>query len=885
MQRLSFYFTYAYRNLRRSLHWTLLAILCIAAGVSTVVALRSLGLAIGDSLIENVRYDNRGDINLRLDRATLGFTFDADGEAFTAAQVSRTETWALEHNARISPYRIGSFTQVTGVNDNIVGRPQFVSSFYIDPSNYPPLGSVNMIEPPQASLAALLTDPSDVIISANLAESESLQVGDQVRISGTDTPFTIKGIVDTAAEAGIRNLFGAFFGFIYLDLNTAGQYFDDVQGPNRIGVLFNEIPDEAGINRYRSELKEVSGAFGSDTANSLLERNEAISRVLGDFIVLMGLGALLIGGVGIMNTMLVMVRRRTEEIASLKTFGLKGRQILSLFAVEAFLLGLVGSVVGVFTGVLLGRLVNQYGETFLQQALPWKIYPEAILYGLVLGMLISVVFGIAPILTANKVSPASILRPNESQAPGLGTLQSIGLLVFVTLMIGLIVGQILSPSFALTSFASSTPYISGIIAVAITMMLLGVLILLLWVLVALIGKLPALGSVDLRLALRNFSTKRLRTATTLLALSAGMFALSSITFIGQGTRELLNLQLVNQFGGNVLAFPLLPGEVGATAINLALADNKGINGRVRWGFLNTSIISVDGKDVSKDFDMENMEGFTPPAWIFWNRVTSLTADKPYPWNTAVIEGRLLTPEDRGKAYIVGPASQAQPLGIHIGSILKYKANNQTIDFEVVGLVADTEGPVGGGVVYIPDGVVSGGGLDFSIYVYDVDPEHVNQALVDLSAVPLVFGLDVKFIDSLIGRFINQFSAIPTVVGLLSLAAAGVIMANTVALSTLERRRQIGILKSLGLKKRRVLFIMLIESTIVGLLSAVLGIGLSMVIVSLMTSLGGIAIPLPTDARTVAVLLVVAAVVISWLATFLSAGVPLRERVMNVLRYE
>ncbi|GAB1422708.1 hypothetical protein MASR2M15_29470 [Anaerolineales bacterium] len=101
---------------------------------STVVALRGLGLAIGDSLIENVRYDNRGDINLRLDRATLGFTFDADGEAFTAAQVSRTETWALEHNARISrsPHRL-VFTQVTGVNDNIVGRPQFVSSFYIDP--------------------------------------------------------------------------------------------------------------------------------------------------------------------------------------------------------------------------------------------------------------------------------------------------------------------------------------------------------------------------------------------------------------------------------------------------------------------------------------------------------------------------------------------------------------------------------------------------------------------------------------------------------------------------------------------------------------------------------------------------------------------------------
>ncbi|GAB1422711.1 hypothetical protein MASR2M15_29500 [Anaerolineales bacterium] len=116
-----------------------------------------------------------------------------------------------------------------------------------------------------------------------------------------------------------------------------------------------------------------------------------------------------------------------------------------------------------------------------------------------------------------------------------------------------------------------------------------------------------------------------------------------------------------------------------------------------------------------------------------------------------------------------------------------------------GLVADTEGPVGGGVVYIPDGVVSGSGLDFSIYVYDVDPEHVNQALVDLSAVPLVFGLDVgNFIDSLIGRFINQFLSDSDSCGFVIAAAAGVIMAGW-SFKRIERQRQISILKSLSLK--------------------------------------------------------------------------------------
>ena len=121
--------------------------------------------------------------------------------------------------------------------------------------------------------------------------------------------------------------------------------------------------------------------------------------------------------------------------------------------------------------------------------------------------------------------------------------------------------------------------------------------------------------------------------------------------------------------------------------------------------------------------------------------------------------------------------------------------------------------------------------------------------------------------------------------MLSLFAAAVIMANTVALSTLERRRQIGILKAIGLKSGRVLQVMFIESSLVGLLSAVIGIGISALLISLLSSAGGITIPLPTDARTTALALLIAALLIGWTATFLSARVALNERVMNVLRYD
>jgi len=138
---------------------------------------------------------------------------------------------------------------------------------------------------------------------------------------------------------------------------------------------------------------------------------------------------------------------------------------------------------------------------------------------------------------------------------------------------------------------------------------------------------------------------------------------------------------------------------------------------------------------------------------------------------------------------------------------------------------------------------------------------------------------------LLGRLINQFSAIPTIVGLLSLFAAAVIMANTVALSTLERRRQIGVLKAIGLKGKRVLVIMLLENTVVGLVSALLGIGLSAVGLNILTGLLSTPVPLPRDVVLMTVVLVVVAILIGWTATGLSASVAVRERVMNVLRYD
>ena len=801
--------------------------------------------------------------------------------------------------------------QITKTNGEQFGRPSFIGSNFIDPQTYPPTHTILALDPPDAPLAQLFTGGNDVVISDNLAAQNDISVGDTVRVSGTQEPFTVRGIVSVAEESSVTNFLNAFFGFAYFDLANAQVVINEDFAPNRIGIIFPESPDEQALDRLADEVEALAPEARSTDIYDFLERYEVISQYLSDFVVVMGLGALLIGGVGIMNTMLVLVRRRTNEIAAVKTFGLRGRQVAALFLAEGLMLGFIGSVIGMVVGIGLSVIVNEYGSVALRQALVWKIYPEALVFGFTLGLVVTAIFAVAPILTAVKVRPSIILRPNENHLVALGILQSLLLLIFVTISLGLVVGHIVRPSFELTAsrvseiaaqdaerlspeereafrdsgrFASvseggeasaPSPYLVGVIGVTGVFVLFALLIAVLWLIIFLIGKIPSLGMVTLRLAQRNLSTNRLRTAITLLALSAGMFALSSIAFVGEGTRELLNLQLSRTFGGNILVFPFpgLPQNLIKSAIDSALADVD-VTYRSTIDTYEAGLLNVNGAPAPEDSQLD---------FTVWE------SDKPdiYSGQPSLYAGRMLTLEDAGQRLIVLPKALTDSLQIDIGDHIQLETAPD-LALEVIGIVDSTEGAgaFGGPGGIVPPAVLPASlASEFTLYAFQVPADELNHALAELSSVIFALAIDVQFIDGLISRLIDQFAAIPTIVGLLSLFAAAVIMANTVALGTLERRRQIGILKAIGLKSRRVLQVMFIESSLIGLLSALIGIGVSALCISLLSAAGGITIPLPTDARLTAIALFIAAILIGWTATFLSARVALQERVMNVLRYD
>jgi putative ABC transport system permease protein len=921
MRQILFYLQYAARNLWRDRRWSAFGLFSVAAGVATIVALRSLGLAINDTLTSDLRESLKGDLMITSGSGSNSFggaigAESGESRGFTEGQLNRLQQWANENNATISEVIFSNGAQVAALDAQTVGRPQFVNLFYIDPENYPVTEPIRAVDPAGVLLSDLFQGGNEIVISRNLADDQDISVGDRVRVSGSEEEFTVRGIVPTETQAGLRELvsqemFSVLFGYAYIPRSLAGTTIEMDSAPNRIYIGLPEgqrSPDQ--MPRIENEVRNVvqpggGGGIPVESTEERLEENAFIADILGRFIVIMGLGAMLIGGVGITNTMLVIVRRRTAEIAALKTFGVKGRQVASMFMAEAFWLGLFGSLIGCVVGVLLGGLTNRFGEAFIQQSLPWRLYPEAILFGLVIGLLVSVIFGVLPVIAASRVRPAIILRPSENYVPAAGIIQSLFAVLFLVLALGLIAGQIIGD-----------PLI-GVIFVAVTLAILAILVLLLWVIVWLIGKLPSFGFIDFKLALRNLSTRRIRTATTLLALATGMFALSSIAFFGSGLRDILNFTLTNALGGNVLIFPLLPSALANPLVDIQLRQIEGVESIIRLTPYSGVIQQVDGTVVSESMsaaeerrlNREIEEAFESGDF---GRGQELIAQLPSqatvvllsrdvqgevePQGT-LIDGRFLTAEDRGQPVaVVAQNDQAIALNVGVGSMITVDMQNafggesETVTLEVVGLTQS--GGAGGvptgfvnGDIQIPPGLISGGSpIGFTLA--QIDPEQINPALVAISNIPLVFAFDISFFDAVLSRLIQYFSAVPILVGILSLAAASVIMANTVALATQERRRQIGILKAIGLKADRVLRVMILENVVISLLGGVLGIGLSALGVYLMNrfALGQFQI-IPSGALPITIVLIMAALLIGTLATFFSASVAVRERVLNILRYE
>jgi putative ABC transport system permease protein len=170
-------------------------------------------------------------------------------------------------------------------------------------------------------------------------------------------------------------------------------------------------------------------------------------------------------------------------------------------------------------------------------------------------------------------------------------------------------------------------------------------------------------------------------------------------------------------------------------------------------------------------------------------------------------------------------------------------------------------------------------------VVDVEPDRIDDMRRTMNRVPGAFVLETRLINDVINRVVGQFTSFPILVASLALLVGGIVIANSVALSTMERRREIGIMKAVGVQRERVLGMLLLENGLMGLIGGLIGVGLGSVILLLLIAMvfgGALASAVP---YLTALTLMGMCVLIALLAAVVTAWGASGEKPLNVLRYE
>ena len=581
------------------------------------------------------------------------------------------------------------------------------------------------------------------------------------------------------------------------------------------GVVAVETHTIASVMLARTTEIGFSSVEAETEAERLPEIEDAVSAMR-KFLMVAGLVSLAIGGIGILNTMLVVVGRRTAEVGVLKALGLKGRQVTFLFMIEGVILGFTGSVTGILLGVLVSYGLTGFSEQFLLTDTDWSLQLEPIYTGLVVGIIATTVFGFLPTLAASRVRPNVVLQPQASVLPKSGRIISFFVVLLLTAVMGLVATVFLgNPLIGLAG-----AYGALAVLALLTIILLG--------LVWLVGKVPSFGSINLKLALRGLSRQRGRAASTLLALVVGIFAMGSIVILGGSLKNLVDEIAEDAVGGNILLMvPDGDPEVTARA-SQAVSSLQGLTNVVEDHHYAARIVAVNGE----------------PACC-WGSTMFARRGIPTEGNAELADGRHLGPEDLGRPVVVVGARVAEDRGLHVGDELTFNiggrwagyeiVGGREVDLEVVGITVE-DWPAQGGFEDAGGFIVPVGTLDptivreYSFFIMTAPDSAAPGITAQLTQnVPGAISMETETVAQVFKDILDRIAVFPTVLSIMALFAGAVIIANSVALATMERRREIAMMKAVGAKGSRVLTALLIENGIIGLVGGAIGASLSLII--------------------------------------------------------
>jgi len=778
---------FALRELRGGLRGFAVFIACIALGVAAIAGVSSFARSLGDGLAREGRVILGGDVSFSL----------------IHREVSAAERAFLDSEGQVSV--AATMRAMAGATD---GERALVELKAVDGA-YPLFGAV-ALEPP-GDLRATLAERDGVFgaaVDPALLARLNLQRGERVTV-GTAT-IELRAVLKNEPDklAG-----GLAFGPRLLISEAALRATGLLQPGSLVRWNYRvRLPQSIAAERGASALVTASHAQFADAGWEIRTRDNA-SPALGrnierftQYLTLVGLTALLVGGVGVANAVKHYLDRRREVIATLKSLGATGGRIFAIYLCEVMLLAAIGTVIGLVIGLALPFAIAFALDGVIPLPIEPAVHPGEALFAVGYGFLTALAFALWPLGRAHDVPVSALYRDAVAPERRLPRKRYIVLTVaVVTLLAAMAIGLAYDRKIAAIFIAAAAGVFLLLRLVASAIM-------------ALARRVPRPRSALLRLVLANIHRPGALTPSVVLSLGLGLALLVTLLEIDGNLRQQFVAALPDK-APSVFFVDIQDGDA-ARFDDFAKANAPDARYE-RVPMLRGRLVSLHGVKI------EDLKASPNAAWALQGDRGITYSDK-MPDGSRLVAGEWWKPDYQGPPLVSFDDKIAIGLGLKVGdpvvvnvlgrNITATVGNLRSVDWQSLGINFV--------MIFSPNAMRGAPHAHIATFTYP-GGSTTEQEIALLKAAarefPTVTAVRVREALEAVAKLVFDLTFAIRGASAVTLIAAVLVLAGALATGHRHRVYDAVVLKMLGATRRRLIAAYVLEYLLIGLATALVGI--------------------------------------------------------------
>jgi len=757
--------------------------ICIAIGVCAIVALRSITRNVSRAVAGEARALLTADVMVDSNRAWTPEVLGVMDRVVASPAVTR-KIETIESSTMARP------------GDESKSGAMMIELKGVE-SGFPFYGDFLLSNGERFDYALL--ENQGAVVAAPLLDRLNLKVGDDVMI-GTKK-FQIRGVFtqEPGGSGGFR--LGPRVFIERSALEGAGLTGFGSRARRRMLLATPEGQAENLTKQLREELKSqyVNVRSYKDSEENL---NEQISRAE-DYLSLTGLVILVLGGLGISNVTRVFIEQKKRSIAVLKCLGGTGGKITVAYLVQVLALGLAGSLLGVAMAKVVLQFVAYYFADTLPANLDYSLDTRAIAQGLGIGLLICLLFSALPLLRIRNIKPNVLLRDDEEPRSRKAD-------VFRYVMSGVVIlGLIMLVSWQAGSIKVGLIFLAGLAVTA------GILQLAAMLLIWMVRRAKRFPSFALRQAINSLHRPGNQTRVIVTVVGLGVFLIIATRSVQSNLMNEFDIGRRGKLPNLFLIDIQKDQQQGLQElINRETGENVTLIPTVR-----TRIIAINGQQV----ELDQVEARRDRGRL--GREYVVTYRPNLEDNETIIAGEFWPPSPSAEPEVSIEESMRGLSGLDVGSTITFDIQGRKMTALVSNIrhVDWRNSRTGFMVLFRPGSLEEAPQMMIgTVNGPEDDVERSRFQRVMLDDYPNISVIDVTDIIRNVKRIVDNVTLAISFVGGFVFLSGALILIGSIAMTKFQRVYEAAVLKTLGAKRKMLLAMLLVEYSLLGLVSGIIG---------------------------------------------------------------